>query len=138
MYAIVEDSGTQIRVAEGDEFEIDLREGAEAGSEIVFDRVLLISFGEGEPTIGLPYVEGASVKAEVLEQFKADKVTSIKFKRRKGYRRNKGHRQPYLQVRVTGISACGDPREFFALTVCPPTPSAGQSRGRCSFCLKPF
>ncbi|MEC7195770.1 MAG: bL21 family ribosomal protein, partial [Planctomycetota bacterium] len=60
MYAIVEDSGTQIRVAEGDEFEIDLREGAEAGSEIVFDRVLLISSGEGEPTIGLHYVEGAS------------------------------------------------------------------------------
>ena len=105
MYAIVEDSGTQIRVAEGDEFEIDLRDGAEAGSEIVFDRVLLISSGEGEPTIGLPYVEGASVKSEVLEQFKADKVTSIKFKRRKGYRRNKGHRQSYLQVRVTGISA---------------------------------
>ena len=104
MYAIVEDSGTQIRVAEGDEFEIDLREGAEAGSEIVFDRVLLISSGEGEPTIGLPYVEGASVKAEVLEQFKADKVTSIKFKRRKGYRRNKGHRQPYLQVRVIHIT----------------------------------
>ena len=73
MYAIVEDSGTQIRVAEGDEFEIDLREGAEAGSEIVFDRVLLISSGEGEPTIGLPYVEGASVKAEVLSNSRLTK-----------------------------------------------------------------
>jgi len=105
MYAIVEDSGTQIRVAEGDEFEIDLREGAEAGSEIVFDRVLLISSGEGEPTIGLPYVEGASVKAEVLEQFKADKVTSIKFKRRKDFLRRQGHRQWFTEVKITGISA---------------------------------
>ena len=68
MYAIVEDSGTQIRVAEGDEFEIDLREGAEAGSEIVFDRVLLISSGAHRHTFAAPSVFGRIKTHKVRER----------------------------------------------------------------------
>jgi len=102
MYAIVEDSGTQIKVAEGDVLEIDLREAAE-GDTLTFDRVLAVG-GEGETKLGRPYVDGASVTAKVLGELKAPKIDVIKFKRRKGYRVKQGHRQRYLRVEVTGIS----------------------------------
>jgi len=106
MYAIIEDSGTQIRVAEGDVLELDLRD-AEEGSTLTFDRVLLVGDAEAgrDATLGRPYVDGASVSAEVLGEVKGEKIDVIKFKRRKGYRRKIGHRQRYTRVRVTGISA---------------------------------
>ena len=102
MYAIVEDSGTQIKLSTGDVLEVDLRDVE--GDAITLDKVLMIG-GDGEPTIGTPYVEGASVAVEVLEEFKDDKIDVIKFKRRKGYRRKTGHRQRYLRVRVGEITA---------------------------------
>ena len=62
--------------------------------------------GEGAPTVGTPYVSGATVKAEILErEFKDKKIDVIKFKRRKGYRRKQGHRQRLMRVKVTSISA---------------------------------
>ncbi|MBT4531207.1 MAG: 50S ribosomal protein L21 [Phycisphaerae bacterium] len=102
MYAIVEDSGTQIKVSTGDVFNVDLRDVE--GDAITLDNVLMIG-GDGEPTIGTPYVEGASVAVEVLEEIKGDKLDIIKFKRRKGYRRKTGHRQRYLKVRIGDITA---------------------------------
>ena len=102
MYAIVEDSGTQIKVSTGDVLEVDLRDVE--GDTITLDNVLMIG-GEGEPTLGTPYVDGASVAVEVLEEVKGDKIDVIKFKRRKGYRRKTGHRQRYLKVKVGEISA---------------------------------
>ncbi len=102
MYAIVEDSGTQIKVSTGDILEVDLRDVE--GDTITLDNVLMIG-GEGEPTLGTPYVDGASVAVEVLEEVKGDKIDVIKFKRRKGYRRKTGHRQRYLKVKVGEISA---------------------------------
>tara|TARA_X000000368_G_C22469263_1_gene466958 strand:- start:28 stop:339 length:312 start_codon:yes stop_codon:yes gene_type:complete len=102
MYAIVEDSGTQIKLSTGDVLDIDIRDLD--GDSIVLDNVLMIG-GEGDPTIGTPYVEGATVAVEVLEEFKGDKIDVIKFKRRKGYRRKTGHRQRYLKVRVGEITA---------------------------------
>lgn len=104
MYAVIEDSGTQIKVAEGDVIDVDLRDASE-GDAITFDRVLLVGPGEGKATVGTPYVDGASVSAEVVREFKDDKIDVIKFKRRKGHRRKHGHRQRYLKVKVTGISA---------------------------------
>ena len=101
MYAIVEDSGTQIKVSTGDVFNVDLRDVE--GDAITLDNVLMIG-GDGEPTIGTPYVEGASVAVEVLEEIKGDKLDIIKFKRRKGYRRKTGHRQRYLKVRIGDIT----------------------------------
>ena len=102
MYAIVEDSGTQIKLSTGDVLEVDLRDVD--GDSITLENVLMIG-GDGEPTIGTPYVDGASVQFEVIEEFKGVKIDVIKFKRRKGYRRKTGHRQRYLRVRVGDISA---------------------------------
>ncbi|MEX2670558.1 MAG: 50S ribosomal protein L21 [Phycisphaeraceae bacterium] len=103
MYAIIEDSGSQIRVGEGDVFQVDVRDLAEGQNTLEFDKVLLV--GGDAPRIGAPYVDGAKVTAEVLDRVRADKVTIIKFKRRKKYRRKQGHRQQYLKLRVTGITA---------------------------------
>ena len=103
MYAIVEDSGTQIKLSTGDVLEVDVRELE--GDSITLDRVLMIGGGKGKATVGTPYVDGASVAVEVLEEIKGDKIDVIKFKRRKGYRRKTGHRQRYLRVRVGEITA---------------------------------
>ena len=103
MYAIVEDSGTQIKLSTGDVLEVDVRELE--GDSITLDHVLMIGGGKGKATVGTPYVDGASVAVEVLEEIKGDKIDVIKFKRRKGYRRKTGHRQRYLKVRVGEITA---------------------------------
>ena len=103
MYAIVEDSGTQIKLTSGDILEVDLRD-CNDGDTLTLDKVLMIG-GDGEPTLGTPYVDGATVEVEVLEEFKGEKLDIIKFKRRKGYRRKTGHRQRYLRIRVGEISA---------------------------------
>lgn len=104
MYAIIEDSGTQIKVSPGDVLAVDLRDGASAGSSITFDRVLAVGDDERPATIGAPYLDAASVTAEVLGEFKGDKIDVIRFKRRKGSLSKTGHRQRYLKVKVTGIS----------------------------------
>ena len=106
MYAIVEDSGTQIKLAPGAVLDVDLREDASEGSTITFDRVLAVK-GEGDETatLGTPYIDGASVTAEVLGEIKGEKLDVIKFKRRKNYRRKQGHRQRYLRIRVADIAA---------------------------------
>ena len=106
MYAIVEDSGTQIKVAPGAVLDVDLRDDASEGSTITFDRVLAIkSEGDEAATLGTPYIEGASVTAEVIGEIKGEKLDVIKFKRRKNYRRKQGHRQRYLRIRVGDIAA---------------------------------
>jgi len=105
VYAIIEDSGTQIRVMKGDEIELDLRTLDGDAKSIVFDRVLALGTGDGKAAkFGMPYVSGAKVSAEVLGEVQGDKLRLAKYKRRKGYRRQKGHRQPYLRVRITEIA----------------------------------
>jgi large subunit ribosomal protein L21 len=106
MYAVIEDSGTQFKVGKGDIIRVDLRDLAEDQTEIEFDKVMLVSGDTPEtPKIGTPYVEGAKVKAEVLTEVRGEKITIIKYKRRKGYRRKRGHRQSFLRIRVTDIAA---------------------------------
>ena len=105
MYAIVEDSGTQIKMAEGDLIDIDIRELDDKAKSITFDRVLAVKDGDGPATLGTPYVDGMTVTADILEERLADKIDVIKFKRRKGYKRKQGHRQKLLRVRVSGIGA---------------------------------
>ncbi|MHC5022961.1 MAG: 50S ribosomal protein L21 [Planctomycetota bacterium] len=109
MYAIIEDSGTQIRVQPGSILDIDPRSGtsSDPGSTITFDRVLLIGdeAGDSAATIGTPYVGGATVTAEVVGERAGEKIDVVKFKRRKGYRRKQGHRQPYLRVRITDVNS---------------------------------
>ena len=106
MYAIIEDSGTQLRASVGDELTIDLREVPKSGTSVTFDNVLAIGDGAGKITFGMPYVKGAAATADILEaDVKGEKIDVIKFKRRKGYRRKQGHRQRSMKVRVTAINA---------------------------------
>ena len=101
MYAIIEDSGRQFKVAEGEKIEVDLR-AAKAGDTIEFDKVLFVA-GDS-PAIGAPYVAGAKVVGSVEEQIKAHKLISYKYTRREPYHRKVGHRQQYLRVKITKIS----------------------------------
>ena len=104
MYAIIEDSGTQIKVSEGDVIKVATREIPAESLSVTFDRVLMVG-GEGaERKIGQPMVAGAKVTADILAE-DSEKYTIMKFKRRKTYRRKKGHRQHFLRVKVTSIEA---------------------------------
>jgi large subunit ribosomal protein L21 len=103
MYAIFENGSHQFRVQEGDRVTIDRRDGA-PGSEVVFERVLLVSGGES-PVIGTPYVEGARVVGTLESTYRGKKILIKKFRRRKGYRLKKGHRQDYSTVRITQVVA---------------------------------
>ncbi len=100
MYAIVEDSGTQIKVQSGDVIDVDRRELADGAKTITFERVLAIKDGDGPATLGTPYIDGATVTADIVEERLGDKIDVIKFKRRKGYKRKRGHRQMLLRVKV--------------------------------------
>lgn len=105
MYAIIEDSGQQFRVSEGDVLEVDLRDLAEDAKELQFDRVLLVS-NEGDIKVGDPLVKGAVVTAEILKsEFKGEKLHIYYWRRRKHSRSKIGHRQKYVQVKITKIVA---------------------------------
>lgn len=105
MYAVIEDSGQQFRVSEGDELNVDLRDLAENATEIEFDRVLLIS-NEGGTQVGTPLVKDAKVLAEILDpEVKGKKVHSYYWRRRKASKRKTGHRQKYISVRISKINA---------------------------------
>ena len=104
MYAVIRTGGKQYRVSKDDVIEIERLEG-KVGDKVKFDEVLLLGEGGKAPKIGAPTVSGASVVAEVVEQTRADKVTVIKFKRRKNYHRRKGHRQNHTVLKITGIAA---------------------------------
>jgi len=103
MYAIIEDSGSQLKAEVGAVLTVDLRALPTDAKSVTFDRVLMVG-GESGLKIGTPYVSGATVTAEVLEaEFKDRKVEMIKFKRRKGSRTKQGHRQRYMKVKVSAI-----------------------------------
>ena len=102
MYAIIEESGKQYKVTSGDRIRVD-REFNEDEKSITFDKVLLVA-GEGSPKIGAPLVGGATVTADVIGAVKGPKIDIQKYKRRKGYHKKIGHRQPYLELRITGIN----------------------------------
>ncbi len=105
MYAIIEDSGTQIKVSEGDVIRVDLRDLPDDAQSLTFDRVLMVGGGEGDATIGQPALDGVSVTADILDLDDSDKISVVKFKRRKTYKRNNGHRQHYIKCKVTKINA---------------------------------
>jgi large subunit ribosomal protein L21 len=103
MYAVIVSGGKQHRVQEGEILRLEKLEVA-TGETVEFDQVLLVSNGS-EVTLGCPLVSGAKVKAEVLSHGRADKVSIIKFRRRKHHMKRQGHRQWYTDVKITGISA---------------------------------
>ena len=104
MYAIIEDSGQQFRVSEGDLLDVDLRDLPEDATEVEFDRVLLLSSDE-EVKVGTPLVDGAKVTAAIVDPLaKGPKLHIYHWRRRKGSRRKTGHRQKYLRVIITSIA----------------------------------
>lgn len=105
MYAIIEDSGQQFKVEEGQELQIDYRD-VPTGEEIRFDRVLAYRDQEGL-RVGRPYLESVWVRAEVLGPVIGPKIVIRKFKRRKNSRRKIGHRQLYTRVRIAKIELPG-------------------------------
>lgn len=102
MYAIVEIAGQQFKVSKDQKVYVHRLE-AEEGSNITFDKVLLVD-NEGNITLGAPAINGASVGAKVLQHLKGDKVIVFKKKRRKGYKKKNGHRQALTQIQIEGIT----------------------------------
>jgi LSU ribosomal protein L21P len=102
MYAVIAAGGKQHRVEEGEVLRLEKIEVA-TGENVDFDQVLLVGSGD-DVKIGTPVVEGAKVTAEVLSHGRADKVTIIKFRRRKHSMKRQGHRQWYTEVKITGIT----------------------------------
>ncbi len=100
-YAVIRTGGKQYRVAPGEVLRIESLKG-EPGSQVQFSEVLLTSSG-GTVQVGRPTVAGASVTARIVEHGKEQKIIVFKKKRRKGYRRKQGHRQPFTAVRIQSI-----------------------------------
>ena len=103
MYAVIATGGKQYRVEKGAVLRIEKLD-AEPGSTVEFNEVLLIADG-AVVQLGKPLLPGGKVTATVEKHAKGAKVTIVKFRRRKHYLRQKTHRQPFTQVRVTEISA---------------------------------
>jgi large subunit ribosomal protein L21 len=106
MYAVFEDGSRQYKVSEGDLVQVDYRDAA-VGTQLEFDHVLLFK-GSEDPHIGQPLVEGARILAEVVDH-PSTKLYIQHFRRRKNYRRLRGHRQPYTSVRIRSILLPGMP-----------------------------
>lgn len=104
MYAIIEDGGKQYRVEKGDTIYVERRDVPEGTKTIEFEKVLMLGDGANSK-IGTPWVEGAKVTASFDQELRGPKIEIIKFKRRKGYRLHKGHRQNYLKLAIEDISA---------------------------------
>lgn len=107
MYAIVDVKDKQFKVREGDTLYVPYHSEAEPDQELTLDRVLLLSDGEGDVTLGTPTVEDATVTARVLDHVKGDKVIVFKKKRRKRYRVKRGHRQQYTQLEIESLNLNG-------------------------------
>ena len=101
MYAVVECGGKQYRVAPGDVITVE-KLPQEEGQEILLEKVLLIS-GEEGGRVGTPLVEGAKVKAKVVEHGKGKKILVFKYKPKKNYRKRYGHRQPYTRLLIQAV-----------------------------------
>ena len=102
MYAIVDIAGQQFKVEKGKKIFVNRLEG-EKGASLDFSKVLLTD-DNGSVRVGTPYVDGASVKATILDHVKADKVLVFKKRRRKGYQKLNGHRQCLTQILIDEIA----------------------------------
>ena len=103
MYAIIRTGGKQYRVEKGDVVRVERLDGA-VGSTVTLNDVLLVG-GEGEPRVGSPCLEGASVVGTVVDQDRDAKIRVFKYKKRKHYRRTRGHRQSFTAVRIDAVRA---------------------------------
>jgi large subunit ribosomal protein L21 len=103
MYAVFKTGGKQYRASQGEKLKIEKLDAA-AGDTVEFGEVLMV--GEGAAVqVGKPLLSGAKVTGKVVAQDRHDKISVIKFRRRQGYKRMHGHRQPFTLVEITGIAA---------------------------------
>mgnify|MGYP001159428478 FL=1 len=102
MFAIINIAGKQFRVEEGDQIKVP-HLSTDAGKSLAFDKVLLINDGK-KVQLGSPLLSNASISATVVEHGRGKKIRIFKKKRRKGYRRNNGHRQNYSLIKIDSIS----------------------------------
>ncbi len=116
MFAVVKTGGKQYKVAKDDRIKVE-RIAGEPGSQVSLDQVLAVGEGAGV-TLGAPLIAGAVVTAEVVEQGRGAKIVVFKKKRRKNYRRTKGHRQHVTTLKIVDIAApemsakeSGEPKE---------------------------
>jgi len=106
MYAVIKTGGKQYRVQPGDLLVVEKLDG-DVGAEVAFNEVLMLGGEDGGLTVGAPTVDGAVVRATLIETRKGDKVKVFKKIRRQGYRRTRGHRQFESVLRVTGLEGGG-------------------------------
>ncbi len=102
MYAVIKTGGKQYRVAAGDKLRVETLD-ADEGATVNIDQVLMVGDGESI-NVGSPVISGASVEAKVLTHGRHKKIDVIKFRRRKHYRRQMGHRQNFTQIEITAIN----------------------------------
>ena len=102
MYAIIRTGGKQYRVAEGETIYVERLE-APVGEKVTLGEVLLVGGGDKDPQLGAPLVGSASVAATVVESGRGQKIRVFKFKKRKHYRRTRGHRQSFTALRIDSI-----------------------------------
>ena len=102
MYAVFVTGGKQYKVQQGDTLRVE-KLAAEEGSSVQFNSILLVADGDNVE-VGSPYVEGRKILATVRSHGRGKKIKVVKFKRRKGYRRQMGHRQSYTELEITDIS----------------------------------
>ena len=103
-YAIFKTGGKQYRVQKGDVIDVECINTLEEGAEASFDQVLMVE-NDGKVTVGTPMVEGATVSAKVVSQFRGKKIIAFKFKRRKGFHKKKGSRRAMTKLEITDIKA---------------------------------
>jgi large subunit ribosomal protein L21 len=105
MYAVIETGGKQYKVQPGDFIQIEKLEG-DKGSSLAFDKVLMVAepgTENSEIWLGKPLLAGAKVTGQIVGQGRGDKIIIFKYKRRKQYRKTKGHRQEYTQILITAL-----------------------------------
>lgn len=102
-FAVIETGGKQYRVSVGDTVSIEKIKGAhKVGDALSFDKVLMVDNGK-DTTIGTPYISGAKVTAEIKEIGRGVKKVVVKYKAKSRYFKNRGHRQPFFKVAITGL-----------------------------------
>ena len=104
MYAIIKTGGKQLKVKTGDIVEVEKLD-VEVGGKVTFSEVLAVGEEGGKLNVGTPMLEGATVAAEVKDQFRAKKIVVFKMKRRKDYRKKNGHRTQFTEVSIKSVIA---------------------------------
>ena len=106
MYAVIVTGGRQYRVAQGEVLRVE-KLVADVGAEVKLDQVLLVGEGDGV-TVGAPLVAGALVTAKVKSHGRGEKIRIVKFRRRKHFRKETGHRQHYTEIEIVGITGASE------------------------------